>query len=415
MTATQPMDASEDSRQGPTKFDLKKESVLAAAARIFNRDGVRGATLADVAAEVDLNIKSLRYYFTRKDDLVAAAFLRAIDVYSNLILEASQSPSAEERVRTFIRLYFNLARAISCGEVAPFLHFGDIRSLSEPQATPVFAAFVDMFRSMRRLVATPELEALGRRALNARTHLFISQMLWSVVWIQRYEAHDLPRASERMADIMINGLAAAPSRETACISRLQVHPPDANASPQYTFLRAATALINDQGYRGASIDRIAASINMTKGAFYHYHDAKDDVVVACFERTFEMMRSAQALSENIKSGLERLQHSTCLLIYHQLTEEGPLLRTSALTALPSDIRVKMTIKLDRITSRFADIISDGIIDGSIRPCDAWIAGQMVTAAINAAEELPRWVPEITPEDALESYLVPSVNGVYFCA
>ena len=412
MTATQLLDAPETTTQKPSKFDRKKETVLAAAARIFNRDGVRGATLADVAAEVNLNIKSLRYYFTRKDDLAAAAFLRAIDVYSNLIAEASRARSAEERVRTFIRLYFDLARGIASGEVAPFLHFGDIRSLSEPQATPIFAAFVDMFRSLRRLVTTPELEAAGRRAVNARTHLFLSQMLWSVVWIERYEADDLPRAGERMADILINGLAAAPSTSTPRVSRLQIARPDAIASPQYTFLRAATALINDQGYRGASIDRIAASINMTKGAFYHYHDAKDEVVVACFERTFEMIRGAQAVSETIEGGLDRVAHSACLLIYHQLTEAGPLLRTSALTALPAEIRNRMTRKLDRLTSRFADVVSDGIIDGSVRPCDAWIAAQMVTAAINAAEELPRWLPEIGPEDALEVYARPSIYGLY---
>ena len=215
-----------------------------------------------------------------------------------------------------------------------------------------------------------------------------------------------------MADILINGLAAAPSAATPRVSRLQIPPPDASASPQYTFLRAATALINDQGYRGASIDRIAASINMTKGAFYHYHDAKDELVVACFERTFEMMRRAQAVSETIQGGLDRLAHGACLLIYHQLTEEGPLLRTSALTAVPSDIRIKMTSRLDRVTSRFADIVSDGIIDDSVRPCDAWIAAQMVTAAINAAEELPRWAPEISPEDALEAYARPSILGLY---
>ena len=412
MTASHHLDALESGVPRSTKFDRKKESILAAGARIFNRDGVQGATLADVAAEVDLNIKSLRYYFTRKDDLAAAAFLKAIKLYSTLIVESSTSICAEERVRTFIRLYFALGRDVVRGKSPPFLHFGDLRSLSEPQAGPVFAAFVDMFRSLRKLVMTPELATGGRPFLNARTHLLLSQLLWSVVWTQRYEPDDLARAGERMADVLINGLAAdrlscAPNAPSPPITR-----PDDGKTAQSIFLRAATVLINDQGYRGASIDKIAASVNMTKGAFYHYHDAKDELVIACFERTFEIMRRAQTMSERATQGFSRLADATQLLIHHQLAEEGPLLRTSALTAVPAPIRFQMTARLDRITSRFADVISDGMIDGSIRPCDPPIASQMITAAINSAEELSRWTGNVTADEAVQLYARPAMHGLY---
>ena len=394
------------------KFDSKREAVLNAAARIFNRDGVRGATLADVASDVGLNIKSLRYYFTRKDDLAAAAFLRAINIYSNVIAQASVHPSADARVGDLVRLYFEMTRDVTLGTAPPFLHFGDIRALPEPQAGPVFAAFNDMFRSLRRLVQTPDLEAAGRRTLNARTHLVLSQLLWSVVWTQRYEPDDLTRAAERMADILLRGLALDLERWRPRISPLPISAPDHSAGAQSAFLRAATALVNDQGYRGTSIDRIAAAINMTKGAFYHYHDSKDEVVVACFERTFQMVRSAQDRSWLAASGLEKVTDAACLLVHHQLTEEGPLLRTSALTAVPAPLRTQMTERLDRITARFADGISDGIIDGSVRACDAVIAAQMITALINSTEELPRWLSHVEPDEAISLYAAPGFLGLY---
>ena len=409
MTATQPLGAPDEAPLRPSKFEKKREAVLNAGARIFNRDGVRGATLSDVASAVELNIKSLRYYFTRKDDLAAAAFMRATEVYSALIAQAATAKTAEDRVHAFVRLYFELMRDVKTGEAPPFLHFGDLRALPEPQAGPVFSAFNEMFRALRRLIRTPRLEAAGRATLNARTHLLLSQILWSVVWAALYEPDDLPRAGERMADILICGLARgdaawAPPR----LSATAVEPDLAGA---HAFLRGATVLINDQGYRGASIDRIAASVNVTKGAFYHYHDAKDDLVVACFERTFQAMRQAQGRSHGEGSGLARVADSTCRLVRHQLTEEGPLLRTSALTAVPASIRGEMTSRLDRITSRFADAISDGMIDGSIRPCDAAIAAQMLTATINSAEELPRWTPGVTPDEAVSLYARPTFFGL----
>ena len=395
-----------------SKFDRKREAVLDAAARIFNRDGVRGATLADVGSAVDLNIKSLRYYFTRKDDLAAAAFLRAIDVYSALIAEASTRATPEDRVHSLVRLYFDMTRDVTLGAAPPFLHFGDLRALPQPQAEPVFAAFIEMFRALRRLVRTPQLKAAGRSVVNARTHLLLSQLLWSVIWAQRYEPEDLPRAADRMADILLNGLAVDPAAWRPRVSPLPISQQDVGNPAQQAFLRAATALVNDQGYRGASIDRIAAAINMTKGAFYHYHDAKDDVVVACFERTFQMMRCAQTETTSAETGLEQVADAACLLVHHQLTDEGPLLRTSALTAVPEPLRNQMTARLDRITARFADGISDGIIDGSVRPCDAAIAAQMITGLVNSTEELPRWIEHLTPDDAVTLYAAPGFLGLY---
>src|SRR5690606_40882922 len=53
------------------KFEHKRELILASAAQRFNERGVKGATLADVATGVGLSLKSLRYYFKRKDILVA--------------------------------------------------------------------------------------------------------------------------------------------------------------------------------------------------------------------------------------------------------------------------------------------------------------------------------------------------------
>ncbi len=62
------------------------------------------------------------------------------------------------------------------------------------------------------------------------------------------------------------------------------------SAAQETFLIAATRLINERGYRGASVEKISERLNVTKGSFYYHHDTKDDLVVACFKRSFDTMR-----------------------------------------------------------------------------------------------------------------------------
>jgi AcrR family transcriptional regulator len=64
-------------------------------------------------------------------------------------------------------------------------------------------------------------------------------------------------------------------------------------NPRGEFLRMATLTINQRGYKGASVHRIASGLNVTKGSFYHHNEAKDDLVLACFEHGNERIAAVQ--------------------------------------------------------------------------------------------------------------------------
>lgn len=179
-----------------------------------------------------------------------------------------------------------------------------------------------------------------------------------------------------------------------------------------TFLLAATRLINLQGYRGASVEKISAELNVTKGSFYHHNENKDELVVACFNRSFDVMKQAQRAAMNLSgTHWDRIASAAAALIDFQLSAHGPLLRASALGALPFDIRQNMMSGSDRVSDRFAALISDGIADGSIRAVDAQIASQMLNAAINAAADLTWVMPDIRREDAPMLYVKPMLMGL----
>jgi AcrR family transcriptional regulator len=183
------------------------------------------------------------------------------------------------------------------------------------------------------------------------------------------------------------------------------------ASPEL-FLRAATQLINDEGYHGASVERISAKLNVSKGAFYHHNETKDELVEACFQRTFDLMwraiREAEAAGG---SGLQVLVTIAHALVQHQLAGDAPLLRTSALTTVPEAIHLRLMEKIHRITLRFASIVCDGVEDGSIRSVDTAIAAQMITGAVNAVAELHFWAPGVTAETVGEHVIRPLFAGL----
>lgn len=394
----------------PGKFEKRKEMILLAATDVMARKGVRGMTLAEVAARLDLVPTAVSYYFRKKEDLAAACFLRAIERYDALAKAATDA--AEDgpgRTRAFVRLFFEHLAARRAGGADPIVPFNDVRAIGDPA---VNSAYVDMFRKVRSVAFGPAQGGLSRAERNARTHLLLSQMFWVPVWAPDYDAEDLPRAADRMADILLFGLAAPGAALTPEPLGAAGLPGANGETPSEAFLKVATQLINEEGYRGASVSKISSRLNVTKGSFYHHNAAKDDLVAACFDRTIEIMRQTQRAAEAAPRGLDRVVSATATLIRSELSGETPLLRTSALTSVPEGMYPDLIKRFDRIALRFASALSDGVADGSARPVDTHIAAQTITGAINAAAELRFWASGASAETVFDLYGRPMFEGLY---
>jgi hypothetical protein len=109
---------------------------------------------------------------------------------------------------------------------------------------------------------------------------------------------------------------------------------------------------------------------------------------------------------------EKLSAAAATLAEYQLSERGPLLRTSALSALPEQIRYSMVEASNRVSGRFAGMISDGIAEGTIRPVDTFIAAQMMNATLNASSAIAAMLPGVTQGDAAELYAKPILTGLF---
>jgi AcrR family transcriptional regulator len=396
------------------RFQKKREAILDASTILLNQHGVKGLTLAVAAAAVDLSTTSVTYYFKRKDDLAAACIMRGLDWLLAAVETALQEATPQERLHKLLELYLERLRLTAIGEAPPLPALSDIRALNNPQRTEVFEVFMRLFRKVRSLFETPDLAWLGRGRRTARTHMLLEQLFWAAVWLAKYDPEDYGRIRERMYDILVGGLAAEGAAwQPTPIPLADLAAREGPEMSRETFLLAATRLVNSRGYRGASVDKISAELNVTKGSFYHHNDAKDDLVVACFDRTFDVMRRVQRLAMGIDGDQwARISSAAAALAEYQLSEYGPLLRTSALSALPSEIREEQVAHSNRVSDRFASMISDGIAEGSIRPVDPFIAAQMLNATLNAGAELGFWVNGVTQKAAPAVFARPALMGIF---
>ncbi|MEG3167258.1 TetR/AcrR family transcriptional regulator [Sphingomonas sp. LB3N6] len=404
-----PAEASDESEQGTKRFRAKRNAILAAAAEAINEQSAKGMTFADVARRVGLNTTSVTYYFKRKEDLAAAAFENTLESLIAMLDVAMEEATPEERVRRYLALNMDRLGRIQRGEEKAFAVLSDLRATEEPMRGRLMAGWREVFRRTRLLWGPTSSRA--QTDLNgARAHVLLENTFWLPIWLTRYEPDQYGRVEERLMDVLAHGIAGKDARWSPTLLDLS-H--DEAEPGREAFLLAATRLINELGYRGASVQKIASELNVTKGSFYHHLDAKDDLVIACYRRSFDTIADAQSRGEaEGGSYWHKLSSTVATLLDVQFAERGPLLRTTALSGLPVGVRNAMVDRSNGIARRYAGMMMDGIGEGSIRAVDALIAAQALMALQNAAFDMRKWASTMPRERAIAMYASTLMYGLF---
>ena len=396
--------------QGSTKrFRAKRDAILAAAAQAINEHSAKGMTFADVARRVGLNTTSVTYYFKRKEDLAAAAFDHTLDALQAMLDEAMEEATPPARVARYLAIYMDRLRAIRLGEAQAFAVLSDLRAMEEPVLGRLMNGWRDVFRKTRGLWGTGATRA-HTDLHGARAHVLLENTFWLPVWLGRYDVDQYPRIEARLNAVFGHGIAAEGARWAPQL--IALHPAGKEAGAE-AFLLAATRLINELGYRGASVQKIASQLNVTKGSFYHHLDAKDDLVMACFKRSLDTMTKAQRLGDALPGDdWHRLSSVIATLLDFQFSERGPLMRTTALSGIDRAARSALVARSNRIARRYAGMMSDGIAGGSIRPIDPLIASQLLMALQNAAFDMRKWAATMPRARAIAFYASTLAFGLF---
>ena len=397
-------------RRSTKRFANSKAAVVAAAISVLNRKGASRMTLADVADRLGLSAPSITYYFSKKEDLAAACLMQGLARLDEFIAAAEPAATVRERLRRLLSAYFAFRARGACGEVEELPTFGDARGLN---LDTVYAPYSEMFRRLRALMVDTGAAPMSRPALNSMAHLLLTELHWTPVWFRNVYPEDTSRFGERLYDALVDGLAA-PGADWTPVKIPAVLPPlePSDGASIELFLRAASAQINEQGYRGTSVEKISARLNLTKGSFYHHIKTKDELVLACFERTFEVMRRTIIAAEAVSTtGLQTLATIAATLVEHQVAGDVPLLRASAVNTVLESSQAIIQAGIERVATRIASVISDGIADGSVRRIDANVGAHMIMAMINNADELQYFSRGISPADAVEAYVRPLFVGL----
>ena len=394
------------------RYLQKRDAILAAAAQVINEQSAKGMTFADVARRVGLNTTSVTYYFRRKEELAAAAFEHTLERLLDMLSEAAEEPTPQARVARYLSINMARLARIERGEETPFAVLSDLRAMEEPIRGRLMAGWQKVFRATRSLWG-PAPSRAHTDLHGARAHVLLENTFWLPMWLVRYEPDQYARVEERLLDVLTHGVAAPGSAWSPTMLDLDAQGARGGEPGREAFLLAATRLINQLGYRGASVQRIASELNVTKGSFYHHLDAKDELVLACYRRSFDTIAQAQARADALGgSHWQRLASGIATLLDVQFAEAAPLLRTTALSGLPTGEREAMVDRSNRIARRYAGMMMDGVAEGSCRPVDALVAAQALTSLQNAAFDMRKWATTMPRATAIAMYASTLLYGMF---
>jgi len=154
------------------------------------------------------------------------------------------------------------------------------------------------------------------------------------------------------------------------------------------ILRTAAQLFAAKGYESTSLDMIADQLGMHKATLYHYVDNKETILYQCLVRSFgDLDTVVESMKDRSLPVLQRLRHFCRSLAQAQNSDFGRCL--VLVGSRPLDMAPGGEIRQfqRRLDNTVRDLVTEGIADGSIRPCHPGLVSAMLFGSLNW---VPRW-------------------------
>jgi AcrR family transcriptional regulator len=161
-----------------------------------------------------------------------------------------------------------------------------------------------------------------------------------------------------------------------------------NAATRIDILKSAAKAFRRLGYHGATVEQIAAALDMKKGNLYYYYRNKEEILFACHQ--YSLDRLLQILDDVQQSGLaapEKLR-AIIVAVVHTILDElhGTALILELEALSPAHLKTVIA-RRDRVDRRIRQVLEEGIAEGAFAPHDVKLRSFALLGAVNW---IPRW-------------------------
>lgn len=181
------------------------EDLLAAAARLFRRDGFAGTSVRAIAAEMEMEGGSLYYHMSKKTDLLYAISIRSLDEVGAALVAINESDLAPlARVRAVMETHAELVLG-KVNEHATMLF--ELRSLPEAQRAEVIELRDRNESLMERCIVEAREAGVFRldHTVRFQTLTMLNLLNWPLIWYRPDGAMSPGQIGRQLADVYLDG------------------------------------------------------------------------------------------------------------------------------------------------------------------------------------------------------------------
>ena len=172
-----------------------------------------------------------------------------------------------------------------------------------------------------------------------------------------------------------------------------------SAATRIDILKSASAAFRKLGYHGATVEQIAAALQMNKANLYYYFKNKEEILFACHEYSHDRLQ--ELLDETVRSTasaeakLRRLINAWVHVILDELHGTALLLDLEALS--PPHLRA-VILRRDKFDRGMRLIIEEGMATGAFASGDPKMVAFAMLGALNW---IARWFNPSGPSSSDE--------------
>lgn len=174
---------------------------------------------------------------------------------------------------------------------------------------------------------------------------------------------------------------------------------DPNASTRVDILKSAAKAFRKLGYHGATVEQIAAALQMKKGNLYYYFKNKEEILFACHQYSLDRLVLLLEDVQRNPAPADRRLRALIVAFVHTILDElhGTALFLDLEALSPPHLRA-VVVRRDRFERGVREVLEAGMADGTFGRGDAKLLAFALFGAVNW---IPRWFSPNGPATSQE--------------
>jgi AcrR family transcriptional regulator len=171
------------------------------------------------------------------------------------------------------------------------------------------------------------------------------------------------------------------------------------SSTRVEILKSAALAFRQLGYHGATVEQIAATLEMKKGNLYYYFKNKEDILFGCHQYSLDnLLGTLSEIELSDAKPDEKLRRLIVSFVHIILDHLFGIALFMDLEALNPEHRVAVIERRDQFDRGLRRVVQEGVEQGLFRPVDVKLVSFAILGAVNW---IRRWYRPDGPSNSQE--------------